>query len=142
MTGESGPAPWAFNLFDEALGLRRVLAPGIETRIFPGERAMVSVVRFAPNAAGALHSHPEEQWGFLLEGACVRIQGDEALPMKAGDFWRTAGGVPHTIQAGPDGAVVLDVFSPPRPEYARPGQGFGDQGERRDGVQGDGAKQP
>jgi hypothetical protein len=33
--------------------------------------------------------------------------------------------VPHTLRAGPDGARVLDIFAPPRPEYKKPGQGFG-----------------
>jgi hypothetical protein len=34
------------------------------------------------------------------------------------------GNVPHTNRAGPDGARVLDIFSPPRPEYREPGKGF------------------
>jgi hypothetical protein len=29
------------------------------------------------------------------------------------------------MRAGPDGARVLDIFSPPRPEYKKPGSGFG-----------------
>ena len=28
-------------------------------------------------------------------------------------------------QTGPDGARVLDIFSPPRPEYKKAGSGFG-----------------
>jgi len=106
-------------------GLRRELAPGIITHIFSGEHAMLSVVTLAPNATGSLHHHPEEQWGVLLEGSGVRTQGDEEIPVKKGDFWRTPGNVPHTLRAGPDGARVLDIFSPPRPEYKKPGQGFG-----------------
>jgi hypothetical protein len=35
------------------------------------------------------------------------------------------GGVEHGVIGGPDGAVILDVFSPPRDEYMRPGSGFG-----------------
>jgi len=123
MTGT--PPAWAFNLWDAGQGIKRTLAPGITTRIFPGDQAMISVVRFEPGVTGVLHSHPEEQWGFLLEGECERVQGNETVAMKAGDFWRTPGGVPHTIRAGASGAVVLDVFSPPRPEYAAPGEGFG-----------------
>jgi hypothetical protein len=45
--------------------------------------------------------------------------------VKKGDFWRTPGNVPHTLRAGPEGARVLDIFSPPRPEYRKPGKGFG-----------------
>ena len=86
---------------------------------------MLSVVKFEPNAVGRVHSHPEEQWGVLLEGECVRIQDKEEVPMKAGDFWHTPGGVPHGIRVGNEGALVLDIFSPPRPEYKKPGEGFG-----------------
>jgi len=86
---------------------------------------MLSIVTIAPNTEGQLHQHPEEQWGVLLEGSAVRIQGGEEIPVRKGDFWRTPGGVPHTMRAGPEGAKVLDIFSPPRPEYRIPGKGFG-----------------
>ena len=118
--------PWVFNLHDEAQGIARTLAKGITTRIFPGDQAMLSVVRLAPNSVGTLHSHPEEQWGVLLEGECVRTQGGEEVAMKAGDFWRTPSGVSHTVRTGDVGAVVLDIFAPPREEYRKPGEGVGD----------------
>lgn len=114
------------NLHDLSDGLLRELAPGLTTRIFTGEQAMLSVVSFEPNSEGKLHHHPEEQWGLLLEGTAIRVQGDEEIPVRKGDFWRTPGNVPHTMRAGPDGAKVLDIFSPPRPEYKKPGSGFGD----------------
>ena len=114
-----------FNLDDESQGIARELAPGVTTRIFPGEQAMLSLVRIAPDTSGTLHAHPEEQWGVLLEGSAVRVQGDAEIPVAKGDFWRTPGGVPHTMRAGPEGAVILDIFSPPREEYRKPGSGFG-----------------
>jgi quercetin dioxygenase-like cupin family protein len=113
------------NLANPSDGLFRELAPGVNTHIFAGEQAMLSVVVIAPHAMGTMHHHPEEQWGVLLEGSAIRYQGGEEIAVKAGDFWRTPGGVPHTMKAGPDGARVLDVFSPPRPEYKKPGKGFG-----------------
>ncbi len=106
-------------------GLFRDLAPGLTTRIFAGEHAMLSVVTLAPHSQGTLHHHPEEQWGVLLEGSAVRVQGDEEITVKKGDFWRTPGNVPHTMRAGPEGARVLDIFSPPRAEYNKAGAGFG-----------------
>ena len=115
-----------FNLDDASQGLFRELAPGLTTRIFAGEQAMLSVVSFEPNAEGTLHSHPEEQWGVMLEGDGIRTQGGEQIPVKAGDFWRTPGNVEHTLKAGANGAKVLDVFSPPRDEYRKAGSGFGD----------------
>lgn len=113
------------NLDNPHDGLLRELAPGLMTRIFAGEHAMLSVVTLDPNAEGTMHHHPEEQWGVLLEGSAVRMQGGEEIQVKKGDFWRTPGNVPHTMRAGPEGARVLDIFSPPRPEYKRPGSGFG-----------------
>ena len=112
-----------FNLHNEDDGIRRSLADGVATRIFPGQQAMLSVVRIEAESESGRHSHPEEQWGVLLEGSGVRIQDDIEHPVSAGDFWQTPGGVPHSFRAGPEGALVLDVFSPPRPEYRKPGFG-------------------
>ncbi len=113
-----------YNLDDLTQGMQRDLAPGLDARIFVGDQSMLSVVRFAPNAEGQTHSHPEEQWGVLLEGSGVRIQGDEAFAVKAGDFWRTPGGMLHGFKAGSDGARILDIFSPPREAYRKSGAGF------------------
>ncbi len=127
MTTESqtNTPAWVFNLADDAQGIHRKLGEGITTRIFVGDNAMLSVVRIAPHSTGKVHSHPQEQWGILLEGECVRVQGGEEVAMKTGDFWHTPGDVPHGIRTGDVGATVLDVFSPPREEYRRSGEGFG-----------------
>ena len=114
-----------FNLHNTALGIARELGPGINTRIFPGDHAMLSVVTIDANAEGKIHHHPEEQWGVLLDGSLTRYQGDKAFPVKKGDFWVSPGGIEHGVIGRPDGAVILDVFSPPREEYTRPGSGFG-----------------
>ncbi|MDH3316986.1 MAG: cupin domain-containing protein [Gammaproteobacteria bacterium] len=121
----SNTSTWVHNLYDLSQGIQRTLSEGITTRIFPGEQAMLSVVRIEPHSLGKVHSHPQEQWGVLLQGECVRIQGGEEIPMKAGDFWHTPGGVSHGIRTGASAAVVLDIFAPPREEYRKSGQGFG-----------------
>ena len=118
-------ASWVFQLNDDPRGIVRTLAPGIETRIFPGQQVMLSVVRIEPNARGTVHSHPEEQWGVLLEGQCTRIQDGQEVACAVGDFWCTPGGAMHGIYTGEVGAVVLDIFSPPREEYKQAGKGFG-----------------
>ncbi len=85
---------------------------------------MLSIVTIEPNAEGLLHNHVEEQWGVMLEGSGVRTQGGEEVNVSAGDFWRTPANVPHRFRAGPKGARILDIFSPPREEYRKPGSGF------------------
>lgn len=113
-----------FNVDDLEQGIARQLAEGMTTRVFPGQQAMVSIVRIEPNRSGSVHSHPQEQWGFCLRGSGVRIQGEARIEVGAGDFWRTPGNVEHGFSAGPDGAVIFDVFAPPREEYKNPGEGF------------------
>lgn len=113
-----------FNVDDMTQGIGRELADGLSTRVFTGEQAMISIVRIAPDRSGDLHSHPQEQWGFCFRGSGIRHQGGEDIAVEAGDFWLTPGNVEHGFTAGPDGAVIYDLFAPPREEYRRKGSGF------------------
>lgn len=100
-----------------SLGHRRTLAPGITTCVFWGEKLMLSFVEVEPNTESPLHSHPEEQWGVLLEGEWERTQGGESRLMRRGDFWYTPGGVEHGGHTFDKPARILDIFSPPRTQY-------------------------
>ena len=111
---------WAFNRDDESQGIFRQLAEGLSTRIFVGEKSMLSIVKIEPHSHGQIHRHMEEQWGVLLEGECVRIQDGEEIVMKVGDFWHTPGNVLHGMRTGSSSAVV------PRAEYKQSGDGFGE----------------
>lgn len=113
-----------FRLDDPSQGIARTLAEGFETRIFAGQNVMISVLRVAPDAEGKTHHHAEEQWGLLLEGTGIRMQGGAEFAVAAGDFWRTPSHMPHSFRAGPNGALLIDIFSPPRPEYRSSGSGF------------------
>ena len=113
------------NINDLESGVKRILGEGVSTRIFCGDQAMLSIVTIEPNAKGKIHSHLQEQWGFLIEGSGIRIQGNEEIQINKGDFWQTPGGVDHGIIGGPEGAKILDIFSPPRDEYKISGSGFG-----------------
>ncbi len=113
-----------FNVDALEQGIARQLVEGMTTRVFSGQQAMISIVRIEPNKSGRTHSHPQEQWGFCFRGSGVRMQGGEEVEVSSGDFWRTPGNVEHSFTAGPDGAVIYDVFAPPRKEYEKPGAGF------------------
>jgi quercetin dioxygenase-like cupin family protein len=115
---------WLFRLDDESAGVPRELAAGIHSRVFSGENIQLSVVRFEPHSSGSIHCHPEEQWGILLEGECIRVQGGVEVVAKAGDFWHTPSGVMHGVRTGNAPAVVLDVFSPVREAYRTAGKGY------------------
>jgi quercetin dioxygenase-like cupin family protein len=118
--------PHFFNVYDQSVGIPRKLADGLKTRIFVGENVMISVVEIEPGCLGAVHSHPEEQWGMVLKGSGTRIQDGVDHQVGDGDFWHTPGGMAHGFRAGPDGCTILDIFSPPRAAYKKAGEGFGD----------------
>lgn len=118
--------PEFHNIDNASDAIVRQLADGLSANIYPGDQAMISIVTAAPGSEGKVHHHPEEQWGMCLEGSGIRVQGDAEIPFKKGDFWRTPGGVPHTMRAGPEGCRILDIFAPPRDEYRKAGSGFGD----------------
>ena len=44
-----------FNLDDSAQGILRDLAPGVSTRIFPGDHAILSVVGLEPACESEVH---------------------------------------------------------------------------------------
>ena len=114
-----------FNIKSLEKGIHRKLSDGIDAHIFPAEQSMASVVVIAPNAVGKIHCHPQEQWSVLIQGAGTRIQNGEHIPLKEGDFWVAPGDCEHGIVGGPEGAVIVDIFAPARPEYTKPGEGFG-----------------
>lgn len=113
---------WYFKSKDE--GLARKLQDGITTHIFFSKNIMISLAEIAPHTTSTVHSHPEEQWGFLLRGDCIRVQGQEEVAMKAGDFWYTPPNTPHGVRTGASSATIMDIFSPPRGAYTKPGEGL------------------
>ena len=94
-----------------------------KTSIFCGEKAVISIENRQHGRKNSFT--PSKQWGFMLEGSGVRIQGSEKIEIKKGDFWLTPGNVKHGIIAGKNGAKVIDIFSPPREVYTKSGTGFG-----------------
>lgn len=95
----------------------RELVPGVVAKIASGERIMFSLVTLAPNAAVPEHSHPHEQMGMMVTGTMTLTIAGETRTLSGNEIYLVPGGVPHSAAAGPEGAVALDAFSPPREEY-------------------------
>lgn len=108
-----------YRMDDPSHGTGVSLADGVAARLYMGANSMLSIASFGPNARSTVHKHPEEQWGVLLEGDGIRIQNGVEYRVTTGDFWRTPGDVPHGFAAGPAGAKILDIFSPPRDIYRK-----------------------
>lgn len=85
---------------------------GVVVRALHGERATLGLVELAPNSVVPEHSHPNEQMGVLVRGSFRRFRiGGESRKIDPGDTWRILGGVPHEVETGPDGALVLELWS-------------------------------
>ncbi len=93
------------------------LLQGVTAKFFAGEKMMFSFVSIEAGTTLPRHSHPHEQMGYVLEGT-LRLKGESGeAELKAGDMYFMAGGETHEAIGGQEGALVLDVFSPPREEY-------------------------
>ena len=95
----------------------RTLAPGVTAKIASGEKMMLSLVTFAPDAVVPTHSHPHEQMGFMVSGTLELTIEGETRVLSGNDMYLVPGGVPHSAKAGPGGAVALEAFTPPREEF-------------------------
>jgi quercetin dioxygenase-like cupin family protein len=93
------------------------LAIGVSGQPLFGDAAMLNLIRFEPGAIVPLHSHPHEQLGIVLEGMQALVV--DGVPFELGplEAYVLPGGVEHSAYCGPDGALVLDVFTPVREDY-------------------------
>jgi quercetin dioxygenase-like cupin family protein len=89
----------------------------IAARSLHGEELTLSVVELDPGAVVAEHSHPNEQLGIVLRGSMDFRVADERRELGPGGTWVIPAHTPHEATAGPDGAVVIDVFAPPRADW-------------------------
>ena len=83
-----------------------------------GERITLAVVELDPGAVVAEHAHENEQLGIVLQSSMRFRVGDEIQELGPGGTWTIPANTPHEATAGPDGAVVIDVFAPPRDDWA------------------------
>ncbi len=87
---------------------------GTRFRVLGGERMSLSYVDLEPNVVVPEHAHPHEQITVVLEGELrFSIEGEEKV-LTPGMVAVVPPNARHAAQAGPQGARVLDVFSPRR----------------------------
>jgi quercetin dioxygenase-like cupin family protein len=104
-----------FVRFDEVRSF--LLAPGVSGRPLFGDGAMLNLIDFEPGAVVPLHSHPHEQLGIVLRGMQALVVGGVPRELGPLEGYVLPGGVEHSAYCGPEGALVLDVFSPVREDY-------------------------
>jgi len=94
------------------------LSPGANSRLIWGRGAQLSFLSMNPDSNFELHIHPEEQLMIVLRGWIDENILDGVARMEQGDILFLPGNMVHGGKTGPLGCDVLDVFWPPRPDYA------------------------
>lgn len=95
----------------------QLLADGYVARAIHGRQLTLAVVEVEAGAELPEHRHANEQLGLVIEGSVVFRVGNETKTLEPGSIWTIPSDTPHTVTGGAEGAVVIDVFSPPRDEW-------------------------
>ena len=106
------------NLIDVAdVPVIDVWGESVRARRVEGERGTLALVELAPDSIVPGHRHDNEQLGMVITGSVTFTIGDETRELGPGGTWRITSDLPHDAVAGPDGATVVDIFSPVRADW-------------------------
>ena len=97
--------------------LLKIWGETVKARRVQGERITLAIVELEPNAVVPEHRHPNEQLGMVITGLMHFTVDGETRDLGPGGTWRILGDRPHDVVAGPEGAVVIDVFTPVRSDW-------------------------
>lgn len=88
--------------------LRKTMVDGAHTQLVE--------FKLAKDAVIPLHSHPQEQTGYLVSGHLTLTIAKIDYDLHPGDSWTIPGGVAHSAKIVQD-SVAIEVFSPAREDY-------------------------
>lgn len=97
--------------------LLQVWGETVRARRVEGEHITLAVVELEPDAVVPEHHHVAEQMGIVLAGEMTFTIDGETRTLGPGGTWRILSDIPHGVTAGPNGAVVIDVFTPVRSDW-------------------------
>ncbi|PWN43932.1 Bicupin oxalate decarboxylase/oxidase [Ceraceosorus guamensis] len=106
---------WSFSLSKTRLLKGGWVREQVVTDLPVSKDVAAAEQRLAPYAIRQLHWHRVAEWAFVIKGT-VRITGSDedgknyVGEASAGDLWSFPTGIPHSLQAGPEGAQYLLVF--------------------------------
>jgi len=99
-----------------SLQLQRIW-DGVHGRVVHGDRITLGVIELDPGSVIPEESHEHEQVGICLSGSLTFRIGNESRDLGPRESWVIPSNVPHVVHVGPDGAVVIDVFTPTREDW-------------------------
>ena len=89
----------------------------VQARVIMGRNASLAVVELQPDAVVPEHHHEHEQLGVCIRGSITFTIDGERRELGPGGTWLITSDLPHGAVAGPDGATVVDIFSPVRADW-------------------------
>ncbi len=97
---------------------REELHDRLSRRLITGDQVMLAHVYLKQGCVVPKHSHENEQFTYILEGALRFLVGDEAeeIVVRAGEVLHLPANVPHEAHALED-TLDVDVFYPPRADW-------------------------
>jgi quercetin dioxygenase-like cupin family protein len=75
--------------------------------VVEGDRMMVGLMRIPAGTGAERHSHPNEQWIYVLEGVFHAVVGDEVVRVPAGSVLYIPSGIVHEGRAGSERDLVF-----------------------------------
>ncbi len=98
---------------------KEAVTDAIDRRLVTGERTMLAHVYLKKDSVVPQHSHDNEQFTYILEGALhffLGADGSEEVIVRAGEVLHIPSDLPHRAIALED-TVDLDVFTPIRQDW-------------------------
>ncbi len=94
------------------------LGGGVHRKVLAYSKNLMNVeLTFERGAIGAMHSHPHEQIGYIIEGSLRYMEeGAEDVILTKGDSYMVAPNVMHGIECLSD-VKLLDIFTPMREDF-------------------------
>ena len=75
--------------------------------VVEGDRMIVALMRMEAGTGAEPHSHPNEQWIYVLEGTLRGTVGETAIDAKAGSVIYIPADAIHAMKATPDADVLF-----------------------------------
>jgi len=115
------PAGEGRYVFDAGDVLWEDLAGGMRRRVFFSEKMTLAAIEAAGPTSGPirLHSHPNEQIAYVIDGDIEVQVGEETRRIAAGGFYRVPPDVPHGVIIHSSSARIIDAFTPPREDFRK-----------------------
>jgi len=97
---------------------REELHERLSRRLITGDQVMLAHVYLKQGCVVPKHSHENEQFTYILEGALRFLVGEEAdeIVVRAGEVLHLPANVPHEARALED-TLDVDIFYPPREDW-------------------------